>query len=99
MEGVSEHLVTAASAQARIAALEAEVERWKSAHDQAMLNGASDQAADARADRLAGALRCLRDSCIRTPVGAGDGGTFVVSPPTRDALSEATAALQQEPTT
>jgi hypothetical protein len=49
----------------------------------------------AAGDEMAEALREMRDSCTRTPVGGGDGETYIVEAPTGEALKAAQAALTQ----
>ena len=44
-------------------------------------------------DDLLAALRGLLGSCTRTPVGLGDGGTYMVTAPEMDAIKAASAAL------
>jgi len=70
--------VAAEAAAARIAALNAEVERWisayKIAHDQATQNGQGATQAEARADRLAKALERIKDLEPRTHHDGYDNG-------------------------
>jgi len=47
----------------------------------------------AAGDAMAEALRLVRDSCCSQPVGLGDGGTFVVGPPSHEALKALQPAL------
>lgn len=51
--------------------------------------------ARADAEMLARALGDLFKSYTRAPVGSGDGGTYIVEPPTGNALRGAAAALAQ----
>lgn len=47
----------------------------------------------AAAPELLAALRELLGSCTRMPVGLGDGGTYMVTAPTMDAIKSASAAI------
>lgn len=100
-----EPLVTAASAQARIA----ELEQWQAAairsariHDENIREfDARATAAEARADRLASALTDLV-SWFDKPVQGERGMVWVIRAGDQgadDAVTESRAALQQEPTT
>ena len=48
-----------------------------------------------RVERLEGGFSDLIQSCSRTAVGSGDGGTFVVGPPEHGALMKASALLHE----
>lgn len=90
--------VTAASAQARIAELEALVESYRRTAD---LEARDCDAAEARADRLASALTDLV-SWFDKPVQGERGMVLVIRAGDQgadDAVTESRAALQQEPTT
>lgn len=52
--------------------------------------------AAARIEALEGALSDLVRSCSSTPVAMGDGGTYIVGPPTVDALRAATILLREQ---